>query len=119
VVTSGFAYRKSPFTNEREFHEGLDISARTGTEVIAPADGVVSEIGKTYGFGNLLIISHGYGLKTTYGHLSSILVRKGQKVKRGEKIALTGSTGRTTGPHLHYEVALNGVPVNPLNYILN
>ena len=119
LVTSEFSYRISPFTNLREFHEGLDISARTGTEIIAPADGVVSEIGKTYGFGNLLIVSHGYGLKTMYGHLSNVLVKKGQSIKRGQKIALSGSSGRTTGPHLHYEVLLNGVPVNPRKYILN
>jgi murein DD-endopeptidase MepM/ murein hydrolase activator NlpD len=119
LITSEFAYRRSPFTNEKEFHEGLDISTRTGTEIIAPADGVVSEIGKTYGFGNLLTVSHGYGMKTMYGHLSNFLVRKGQSIKRGDKIALVGSTGRTTGPHLHYEVLLNGVPVNPRNYILN
>ena len=118
-ATSGFGNRISPFTNRKEFHEGLDISARTGTEVISPADGVVSETGKTYGFGNLLIISHGYGIKTIYGHLSKALVKKGQSVKRGDKIALVGNTGRTTGPHLHYEIQLNGVPVNPQNYILN
>ena len=118
-ATSGFGYRISPFTNQKEFHEGLDISARIGTEVIAPADGVVFEIGKTYGFGNLLIISHGYGIKTIYGHLSKTLVKKGQSIKRGDKIALIGNTGRTTGPHLHYEIQLNGVPVNPQNYILN
>jgi murein DD-endopeptidase MepM/ murein hydrolase activator NlpD len=118
-ITSGFGYRISPFTNQKEFHEGLDISARIGTEIIAPADGIVSEIGKTYGFGNLLVISHGYGVKTIYGHLSKALVKKGQSVKRGDKIALIGNTGRTTGPHLHYEIQLNGVPVNPQNYILN
>lgn len=117
--TSGFGNRVSPFTNQREFHEGLDISARVGTEIIAPADGVVSEIGKTYGFGNLMIISHGYGIKTIYGHLSKALVRKGQSIRRGDKIAFIGNTGRTTGPHLHYEIQLNGVPVNPQNYILN
>jgi murein DD-endopeptidase MepM/ murein hydrolase activator NlpD len=118
-VTSGFGYRISPFTNQREFHEGFDISARIGTDIIAPADGVIVEIGKTYGFGNLIIISHGYGIKTMYGHLSKILIKKGQSVKRGDKIALIGNSGRTTGPHLHYEIQLNGVPVNPQNYILN
>ena len=118
-ATSGFGNRVSPFTNQREFHEGLDISARIGTEIIAPADGIISEIGKTYGFGNLIIISHGYGIKSIYGHLSKALVKKGQSVKRGDKIALIGNTGRTTGPHLHYEIQLNGVPVNPQNYILN
>ena len=118
-VSSKFGYRKSPFTNEREFHSGLDISAKTGSPVIAPADGIVASTGKTYGFGNLLTISHGYGLKTRYGHLSKILVKAGQAVKRGDTVALIGNTGRSTGPHLHYEVHVEGVPVNPSRYILN
>ena len=118
-VSSEFGYRISPFTNEKEFHNGLDISARTGTPIIAPADGVVSSIGKTYGFGNILTINHGYGFKTRYGHLSKALVTKGQSVKRGDTIALIGNTGRSTGPHLHYEVHVKDVPVNPELYILN
>lgn len=118
-VSSVFGYRKSPFTNEKEFHSGLDISARTGSPIIAPADGVVSTTGKAGGFGNLLTINHGYGLKTRYGHLSKILVKKGQAVKRGETVALIGNTGRSTGPHLHYEVHLKGIPQNPKRYILN
>lgn len=118
-VSSKFGYRLSPFTNEKEFHEGLDVSARRGTEIVAPADGVVSAIRETYGFGTIITINHGYNLRTRYAHLSKVLVKKGQSVKRGEKIALVGSTGRSTGPHLHYEVELNGVPVDPLNYILN
>ncbi len=118
-VSSKFGYRKSPFTNEKEFHNGLDISAKTGSPIIAPADGIVSSSGRTYGFGIILTINHGYGLKTRYGHLSKVLVKKGESVKRGQKIALMGNTGRSTGPHLHYEVQLKGVPVNPLRYILN
>jgi murein DD-endopeptidase MepM/ murein hydrolase activator NlpD len=118
-VSSRFGYRISPFTNEKEFHNGLDISARTGSPIIAPADGVVASIVKSYGFGVLLTVNHGYGLKTRYAHLSKVLVKKGQAVKRGEKIALVGNTGRSTGPHLHYEVHLKGVPVNPQRYILN
>jgi murein DD-endopeptidase MepM/ murein hydrolase activator NlpD len=118
-VRSKFGYRISPFTNEKEFHEGLDIAARTGTLIVAPADGVVSAVGEIYGYGTILTISHGYNLRTRYAHLSKVLVKKGQSVKRGEKIALVGNTGRSTGPHLHYEVVLNGVPVDPLNYILN
>lgn len=118
-VSSGFGTRVSPFTNEREFHQGLDISARTGTTVVAPADGLVSEITSCYGYGKLLTIKHGHGLVTRYAHLNKILVKKGEYVKRGQTIALVGSTGRTTGPHLHYEVHLNGVPVNPLRYIIN
>jgi murein DD-endopeptidase MepM/ murein hydrolase activator NlpD len=118
-VSSKFGYRKSVFTGEKEFHSGLDISAAMGSPIIAPADGVVSSIAKTYGFGILLTVNHGYGLKTRYGHLSKTLVKQGETVKRGQKIALMGSTGRSTGPHLHYEVHLKGVPVNPLRYILN
>ncbi len=118
-VSSDFGYRISPFTNEREFHKGFDISARMNTVIIAPADGVVSTVGQTHGYGRMLHINHGYGLKTVYAHLAKSLVTKGKYVKRGQKIALLGNSGRTTGPHLHYEVHLNGVPVNPLRYILN
>lgn len=118
-VSSRFGYRVSPFTSEKEFHSGLDVSARKGSSIIAPADGVVSSTGSNYGFGNIITINHGYGLKTKYAHLSKILVKKGQTIKRGQKIATMGNTGRTTGPHLHYEVHLKGVPVNPQRYILN
>jgi len=118
-ISSEFGYRISPFTNEREFHKGLDISARMKTPIIAPADGVVASVRTTHGYGRMLHINHGYGLKTVYAHLAQSLVTKGQYVKRGQTIALLGNSGRTTGPHLHYEVHLNGVPVNPLRYILN
>jgi murein DD-endopeptidase MepM/ murein hydrolase activator NlpD len=115
----GFGYRKSPFTGKKEFHQGLDISARKGTPVISPADGYVSKVSKSNSFGNYIEINHGYGYKTRYGHLSKALVKKGQAVKRGEQIALIGSTGRSTGPHLHYEVHRNNVPVDPKIYILD
>jgi murein DD-endopeptidase MepM/ murein hydrolase activator NlpD len=115
----GFGYRKSPFTGKKEFHEGLDISARKGSPVIAPADGYISFVGKSNSFGNYITITHGYGYKTRYGHLSKTLVTKGQAVKRGEKIALIGSTGRSTGPHLHYEILRNNLPVDPKIYILD
>jgi len=118
-VSDGFGYRKSPFTDKKEFHKGLDISARKGSPVIAPGDGVVSAAGKNYSFGNYITISHGYGFKTRYGHLSKILVKKGQAVKRSETIALVGNTGRSTGPHLHYEVHREGIQVNPRRYIVN
>jgi len=118
-ISSGFGYRMSPFTNRREFHRGLDIVTRKGKPVIAPADGVVSGAGREYGYGNIISINHGYGLKSKYAHLSKIHVKKGQYVKRGQKIGKVGNTGRTTGPHLHYEVHLNGVSMNPLRYILN
>lgn len=118
-VSSTFGRRVSPFTNEREFHSGLDISSRTHSPIVAPADGVVAETGTDYGYGRIIHLNHGYGLKTKYAHLDKILVKVGQRVKRGQQIATVGSTGRTTGPHLHYEVHLNGVPVDPLRYILN
>lgn len=118
-VSSRFGYRKSPFTNEREFHSGMDISTRMNTPILAPADGVVKSRGKNYGYGKMLTVSHGYGLETKYAHVAKILVKKGQYVKRGETIALVGNTGRSTGPHLHYEVNQNGVAVNPNRYILN
>jgi murein DD-endopeptidase MepM/ murein hydrolase activator NlpD len=118
-VSSRFGYRTSPFTGKKEFHRGLDISARQDTPIIAPADGIVASAGKDYGYGNVLTLQHGHGLKSRYAHLSKMLVRQGQSVKRGQEIALMGNTGRTTGTHLHYEVHLNGVAVNPINYILN
>ena len=117
--SSRFGYRVSPFTNKKEFHSGLDISARIGTEILSPADGVVSSVDKSDGLGLNITINHGYGFKTIYGHLSEALVKEGQAVKRGQNIALMGNTGRSTGSHLHYEVHLNEVPVNPEKYILN
>lgn len=118
-VTSGFGFRTNPFTGLNQMHEGIDISNRTGTSVIAPADGIVSDIGNDHAHGKIIIISHGFGMTTRYSHLSKTVVRVGQRVKRGEKIAEMGTTGATTGPHLHYEVRLNGIPVNPMRYILN
>ncbi|MFH1491122.1 MAG: M23 family metallopeptidase [Pseudomonadota bacterium] len=118
-ISSGFGYRVSPFTNQKEFHRGLDISTRSSTPIIAPSDGIVTSAGVDYGYGNILSVSHGHGLITKYAHMAKILVKKGQSVKRGSVIGLVGMTGRTTGPHLHYEVHLNGVPVDPLRYVLN
>lgn len=118
-MSSGFGYRISPFTEQKEFHKGIDISARMNALIVAPADGVVYGVDFDHGFGKTVVIKHGYGVVTLYAHLNKILVKRGQFVKRGEKIAQVGSTGRSTGPHLHYEVHLNGVPVNPLRYILN
>ena len=117
-VTSGFGFRKSPFTGLRERHEGWDIAARNGAPVRTTADGVVVVEGREYGYGNLVEIDHGYGLVTRYGHNSKHFVKVGDRVKRGQVVTLVGNTGRSTGPHLHYEVLLNGVPVNPKNYIL-
>jgi murein DD-endopeptidase MepM/ murein hydrolase activator NlpD len=118
-LSSGFGKRISPFTKEEEFHKGIDISTRLNTPIIAPADGVVSLTGKDYVMGNMLMINHGNGMKTRYGHMARILVKKGEYVKRGQEIGLVGNTGRSTGPHLHYEVYLNSLPVNPRRYILN
>jgi murein DD-endopeptidase MepM/ murein hydrolase activator NlpD len=117
-VTSGFGYRKSPFTGLREKHEGWDIGSRSGSAIRATADGLVSVAGRERGYGKLVEIDHGYGVVTRYGHNSKNLVKVGSKVKRGQLIALVGNTGRSTGPHLHYEVLLNSVPANPKNYIL-
>jgi murein DD-endopeptidase MepM/ murein hydrolase activator NlpD len=117
--TSKFGYRISPFTGRREFHKGLDIANQKGTEIIAPANGVVKFVGKKGFMGDLLVIDHGHGLITRYGHLGKTLKKRGEKVERGDLVAVMGNTGRSTGPHLHYEVQLNGVPVNPEKYILN
>jgi murein DD-endopeptidase MepM/ murein hydrolase activator NlpD len=118
-LTSGFGYRIDPFTGLRQFHEGLDIANRLGTPIVAPADGVVSRVSNSVGFGLTLEINHGYGIKTIYGHLSKVYVSVGHSVKRGERIAAIGQSGRATGPHLHYQVMLNDVPMSPVNYILN
>ncbi|MFW6147059.1 MAG: M23 family metallopeptidase [Thermodesulfobacteriota bacterium] len=118
-ISSEFGYRISPFTNQREFHKGLDIATSIGTPIIAPADGLVVLAEREGNFGNLLTINHGYHLITRYGHLDKFRVKKGQFVKRGQVIGEVGNTGRCTGPHLHYEVLLNGMPVNPLRYILD
>jgi murein DD-endopeptidase MepM/ murein hydrolase activator NlpD len=118
-ISSPFGYRISPFTNEKELHRGLDICTRKGAPIIAPADGVVESIEWDPGYGKMLIINHGYGLMSMYAHLEKVLVKKGQVVRRHQEIAQVGDSGRTTGAHLHYEVHLNGVPVNPVRYILN
>jgi murein DD-endopeptidase MepM/ murein hydrolase activator NlpD len=118
-VTSGFGYRTNPFTGLTQMHEGLDISNRMGTPVIAPSNGIVSDVGNDNAVGKVILIFHGFGMTSRYGHLSKVLVKVGQRVKRGDKIAEVGMTGKTTGPHLHYEVKINGVPINPARYILN
>ena len=118
-LSSRFGYRTSPFTGKKEFHKAIDIATRKGTPIVAVANGVVSKVGRVGALGRVITVKHGYGLVTRYAHLEKALVRKGQFIKRGETIALVGNSGRSTGPHLHYEVHLNGVPVNPLSYILN
>ena len=118
-VTSRFGYRTSPFTGRKEFHKGIDIAARRNAPILAPADGIVASIEKHHGYGRLLTLRHGYGVVTRYAHLQKALVKQGQYVKRGDTIALVGNSGITTGTHLHYEVHLNRVAVNPSRYILN
>lgn len=118
-LTSGYGNRVSPFTGRVSKHNGIDIASRQDTPVIAPAAGVVSYTGFDSGLGKLVKINHGYGITTYYGHLAKAAVKVGQKVKRGDVIAYVGSTGLSTGPHLHYEIYVNDVPVNPMRYILN
>ncbi|HMQ11504.1 MAG TPA: M23 family metallopeptidase [Oligoflexia bacterium] len=118
-VSSHYGKRISPFTGQVKHHYGVDIPAPTGTKVMAAADGVVIKVGTDGGYGKMISIRHGYGMVTRYGHNSKNLVQVGQKVKRGEVIAEVGSTGRSTGPHLHYEVRINGVPVNPAKYMVD
>ncbi|MEW6087659.1 MAG: M23 family metallopeptidase [bacterium] len=118
-ISGKFGYRRSPFGGEREFHSGLDISLRPKTPVIATAKGKVIYSGWIPGLGNTVKISHGNGLVTVYGHNSKLLVKSGQVVKRGQDIALSGNTGLSTGPHLHYEIQKKGYFENPINYIFN
>lgn len=117
-LSSSFGYRRSPFTNRREFHAGIDVVARVGTPIFAPADGVVISTKRTGGFGKTVRIQHMQGIVTTYAHNSVNMVKVGQRIRRGDIIAKVGSTGRSTGPHLHYEVRINGVAVNPRLYIV-
>ena len=116
-MVSGFGYRTDPFTKARKMHEGMDFTARTGTPIYATGDGVVARADNTAsGFGNHIVIRHGFGYETLYAHLSKYKCRAGQRIKRGDIIAYVGSTGRSEGPHLHYEVHKNGKVVNPLNF---
>ncbi len=117
--SSRFGYRRSPFTGYREFHKGLDIACRRGTPIVAPADGVISFAGKKGMLGNLIVIDHGHGMVTRFGHCQKLAKKRGESIKRGDVVAYVGNTGRSTGPHVHYEVHLNGIPVNPEYYILN
>lgn len=117
-VTSDFGQRLDPYTAARVMHRGIDIANRPGTPVVAPADGVVVFAGTEGGYGKVLVIDHGYGIKTRYAHLSEIAVRPGEKLRRGQRIGAVGNTGRSTGPHLHYEVRVNGIPENPRKFIL-
>jgi len=116
-MVSGFGYRTDPFTKARKMHEGMDFTSKTGTPIYATGDGVVERADNTAsGFGNHIVIRHGFGYETLYAHLSKYKCRAGQRVKRGDIIGYVGSTGRSEGPHLHYEVHKNGKVVNPLNF---
>jgi len=118
-TSRGYGMKFDPFTGIKQMHSGIDIASRTGTPIIATADGRVSRVGKNGGMGKTIVIDHGYGFVTRYAHLSDYKVKRGQKVKRGDVIGLMGSTGYSTGPHLHYEVVRNGKSLNPKGYILN
>lgn len=114
-ITSPFGWRMHPILHKKEFHPGVDLKAKYGTKVYAPADGIVefANYHKSSGYGNLLIIDHNFGFKTVYGHLSKILVKRGDFVKKGDLIALTGSSGLSNGPHLHYEIRYLNIVLNP------
>ncbi len=119
-ISSYYGYRIDPIYKVRKFHSGIDFSAPTGTPIFATGDGKVVKIRHSRrGYGNTILIDHGYGYKTFYAHLSKILVKKGQKVRRGEKIGLIGNTGKSTAPHLHYEIIKNNRKVNPIYYFYN
>ena len=119
-IASGFGYRIDPVYKDRRPHQGLDFTAPQGTPIYATADGTVKEVGfTTSGFGNRVVINHGYGYETLYGHMYRFKARVGQKVKRGEVIGYVGNTGKSTGPHCHYEVHRGGRPVDPIYYFYN
>jgi murein DD-endopeptidase MepM/ murein hydrolase activator NlpD len=116
-LSSSFGFRKDPFTGQQDYHPGLDISANHGTPVRATADGTVESAAYNGNYGNAIVIVHGFGIGTRFGHLSRFAVRPGQKVKRGEVIGYVGATGRATSSHLHYEILVNGQPINPLRLL--
>ncbi len=118
-ITSYYGPRKSPYSGKMKMHEGLDIGSYPGTPIVAAADGIVSFSGNRMGFGNIVQIDHGYGIETAYAHAKRLFARKGSIVKRGDLIAEVGNSGLSTGPHLHYEIRINGTAVDPLYFILN
>jgi murein DD-endopeptidase MepM/ murein hydrolase activator NlpD len=117
-ITSEFGWREDPFTSGRVMHAGIDLAAPEGTQVVAPASGTVVYAGEDGGYGRMITIDHGRGITTNYGHLSRVLVKVGDTVSRGQHIGAVGNTGRSTGPHLHYEVRQNGIPISPRAYVL-
>ncbi len=118
-LSRGYGMKYDPFTGMKQMHRGLDLANRTGTRIIATADGRVKYVGRNGGMGKTIVIDHGYGFVTRYAHLSDYKVKRGQRVKRGDVIALMGSTGYSTGPHLHYEIIRNGKSLDPRDFILN
>jgi murein DD-endopeptidase MepM/ murein hydrolase activator NlpD len=119
-LTSAFtSMRAHPILHYARPHEGIDVSAPMGTPIEAPAAGRVAQAGWQAGYGNVVLIDHGFGLQTKYAHASRLLVKTGDRVQRGQRVALVGSTGLSTGPHLHYEVHVDGRPVDPLRYVLS
>jgi murein DD-endopeptidase MepM/ murein hydrolase activator NlpD len=118
-LVSKFGYRISPFTGKAAMHNGIDIAAAPGTPIFAPADGIVTFAAFDETYGKLIAIDHGYGIMTRFGHNSQLYVQVGQRVKRWDVIGAIGNTGRSTGPHCHYEVRLNNIPIDPSNYILD
>lgn len=116
-VTGGFGLREDPLNEGSEFHVGLDISTPYGNRVVAPADGLVIFAEPRAGYGNVIVLDHGFGITSRYGHLSTFNIKEGQRVKRGDVIGFVGSTGHSTGAHLHYEIRVHDTPVNPLKYI--
>jgi murein DD-endopeptidase MepM/ murein hydrolase activator NlpD len=117
--SSSYGWRPDPFTGQKAFHKGLDFMADSGTPIHAAADGIVTQAERAPDYGNIVRLDHGFGLDTRYAHLSGFLVKVGDRVSKGQPIGTVGSTGRSTGPHLHYEVRLNGVPLDPRKYLKN
>ena len=118
-ITSGFGIRKHPIGRHYKMHNGVDIASPTGTHIKAPAGGKVVYAGRSSGYGKTLVIQHGYGISSMYAHLHKIHVKKGTRLKKGELIAEVGATGYTTGPHLHYEVHVDGIPTDPLAFVVH
>jgi murein DD-endopeptidase MepM/ murein hydrolase activator NlpD len=117
-ITSEFGMRDDPFTTERHMHSGIDVAAREGSPVHAPADGVVTFAGSRGGYGNTVVLDHGFGYSSVFGHMEKWTVRPGERLKRGMPLGSVGNSGRSTGPHLHYEVRVHGIPVNPRMFVL-
>jgi len=118
-LSSGFGNRTDPFTGQRDFHSGIDVSAPRGSRVLAPADGVVVAVGRRGAYGQAIIVDHGFGVITRYGHLDGYNVRAGDRISRGDVIGFVGDTGRSNAPHLHYEVWVRDEAQNPIHYILD